>query len=147
MVGTPRFSFVLVGILSFLSGTGGHAHGVEPPVVSAFSEVLKSRWLMRTLPVSDTVIEFQGLTVVQVSQNQAAVISDPQNRVFVIRNSGFVAFAVEGTYSVLSVVDQTHLPNRIKDHITGVVLGHTHEVTMKSRMSAKETKDYVVALL
>lgn len=28
--------------------------------------------------VSDTVIEFQGLTVVQVSQNQAAVVSDPQ---------------------------------------------------------------------
>ena len=28
--------------------------------------------------VSDTVIQFQGLTVVQVSQNQAAVVSDPQ---------------------------------------------------------------------
>jgi len=28
--------------------------------------------------VSDTAIEFNGLTVVQVSQNQAAVISDPQ---------------------------------------------------------------------
>jgi hypothetical protein len=33
-----------------------------------------------SMKVSDTVIEFQGLTVVQVSQNQAAVISDPQVR-------------------------------------------------------------------
>ena len=55
------------------------------------------------------MIEFQGLTVVQVSQNQAAVVSDPQNHVFVIKNSGFVAYAIEGTYNVLSIVDQTHL--------------------------------------
>ena len=74
-------------------------------------------------PVSDTVIEFNGLTVVQVSQNQAAVVSDPQNHVFVIKNSGFVAYAIEGTYNVLSIVDQTHLPTKIQDRITGVVLG------------------------
>ena len=77
----------------------------------------------RPLLVSDTVIEFKGLTVVQVSQNQAAVVSDPQNHVFVIKNSGFVAYAIEGTYNVLSIVDQTHLPTMIKDRITGVVLG------------------------
>ena len=90
--------------------------------------------------MSDTVIEFQGLTVVQVSQNQAAVVSDPQvrgvaflhsinsstgvqNQIFVIKNSGFVAFAAEGSYRVLSIVDQTHLPTAVKDHITGVTLG------------------------
>ena len=73
--------------------------------------------------VSDTVIDFLGLTVVQVSQNQAAVISDPQNHVFVIKNSGFVGYAVEGAYRVLSVVDQTHLPNVIKDAVTGATLG------------------------
>lgn len=73
--------------------------------------------------MSDTVIEFSGLTVVQVSQNQAAVVSDPQNHVFVIKNSGFVAYAIEGTYNVLSIVDQTHLPTKIQDRITGVVLG------------------------
>ena len=73
--------------------------------------------------MSDTVIEFNGLTVVQVSQNQAAVVSDPQNHVFVIKNSGFVAYAIEGTYKVLSIVDQTHLPTKIQDRITGVVLG------------------------
>jgi hypothetical protein len=62
--------------------------------------------------VSDTVINFQGLIVVQVSQNQAAVISDPQNHIFVVKNAGFVAYSVVGTYDVLAIVDQTHLPVR-----------------------------------
>ncbi|KAF7440815.1 hypothetical protein PC9H_001163 [Pleurotus ostreatus] len=95
--------------------------------------------------LSDTVIEFQGLTVVQVSQNQAAVISDPQNHIFVIRNGGFVAMAIEGTYDVLSIVDQTHLPGVVKDRLTGVTLGWTHEVKMKSRVGAAEEREYVVA--
>lgn len=97
--------------------------------------------------MSDTVIEFQGLTVVQVSQNQAAVVSDPQNHIFVIKNSGFVAFAVIGTYDVLSIVDQTHLPGVVKDRLTGVTLGWTHEVKMKSRINAQEEREYVVAML
>ncbi|TFK42936.1 hypothetical protein BDQ12DRAFT_677046 [Crucibulum laeve] len=98
-----------------------------------------------TTGLSDTVIEFQGLTVVQVSQNQAAVISDPQNHIFVVKNAGFVAFAVEGTYDVLSIVDQTHLPTTVKDKLTGVVLGSTHEVKMKSKVSGRDEKEYVVA--
>ncbi|THU99362.1 hypothetical protein K435DRAFT_719810 [Dendrothele bispora CBS 962.96] len=99
-----------------------------------------------TKGLSDTVIEFRGLTVVQVSQNQAAVISDPQNRIFVVKNSGFVAFGIEGTYDVLSVVDQTHLPTNIKDRVTGSVLGWTHEVKMRSSINSKENREYVVAL-
>ena len=93
------------------------------------------------------MIEFNGLTVVQVSQNQAAVVSDPQNHVFVIKNSGFVAYAIEGTYNVLSIVDQTHLPTMIKDRITNVVLGWRHEVKMKSRTGSGHAEEYVVALL
>ncbi|KAF8831534.1 hypothetical protein HHX47_DHR1000755 [Lentinula edodes] len=73
--------------------------------------------------LSDTVIEFLGLTVVQVSQNQAAVISDPQNHIFVIKNAGF----------------------SVKDKITKSTLGWTHEVTMKSKTNAQEVKEYVVA--
>ncbi|TEB36097.1 hypothetical protein FA13DRAFT_1658933 [Coprinellus micaceus] len=98
-----------------------------------------------TKGLSDTVIEFQGLTIVQVSQNQAAVVSDPQNQVFVVTNSGFVAYAIEGTYDVLSIVDQTHLPSIVKDKLTGVTLGWTHEVKMPSRVSSREIKEYVVA--
>ena len=97
--------------------------------------------------VSDTVIDFQGLTIVQVSQNQAAVVSDPQNHVFVIKNSGFVAYAIEGTYDVLSIVDQTHLPTVIKDKLTGITLGSTHEVKMRSKVGEGLEKEYVVATL
>ncbi|KAH7930898.1 hypothetical protein BV22DRAFT_999726 [Leucogyrophana mollusca] len=99
-----------------------------------------------TKGLSDTAIEFQGLTIVQVSQNQAAVVSDPQNRIFVIKNSGFVAYAIEGTYNVLAIVDQTHLPTTIKDTVTGAVLGSTYEVRMKSKVSARQEQEYVVAL-
>ncbi|KAJ7632403.1 hypothetical protein FB45DRAFT_1146284 [Roridomyces roridus] len=86
------------------------------------------------------------LTVVQVSQNQAAVVSDPQNQIFVVKNSGFVAFAIEGTYDVLSIVDQTHLPGMVMDKLTGVILGWTHEVKMKSKVGHGQEKEYVVAL-
>ncbi|KAI0692907.1 band 7 domain-containing protein [Cytidiella melzeri] len=97
-----------------------------------------------TQGLSDTVISFQGLTVVQVSQNQAAVVSDPQNCIFVIKNSGFVAYAVEGTFDVLGIVDQTHLANPWKDSTTDAVLGWTEEVTMLS--SEENSRSYVVAL-
>jgi hypothetical protein len=99
--------------------------------------------------VSDTVINFQGLTIVQVSQNQAAVISDPQNHIFIIKNTGFVAYGVTGSYDVLAIVDQTHLPHLINDHITGSVLGRSLEVRMSSitGLTNSATKDYVVALL
>jgi len=98
--------------------------------------------------LSDTVISFQGLTVVQVSQNQAAVISDPQNHIFVVKNSGFVAYGVAGSYDVLAIVDQTHLPHAIKDHVTGAVLGRSFEVRMKSATGpgGSSSHDYVVAL-
>ena len=99
--------------------------------------------------MSDTVINFQGLTVVQVSQNQAAVISDPQNHIFVLKNAGFVAYGIAGSYDVLAIVDQTHLPHPIKDHVTGSVLGRSLEVRMSSNSSSTNSKpeSYVVALL
>jgi hypothetical protein len=99
--------------------------------------------------VSDTVINFQGLTIVQVSQNQAAVISDPQNHIFVLKNTGFVAFGIAGSYDVLAIVDQTHLPHAIKDHVTGSVLGRSLEVRMSSNSGpANSTSEsYVVAVL
>jgi hypothetical protein len=99
--------------------------------------------------VSDTVINFQGLTVVQVAQNQAAVVSDPQNHIFVLKNSGFASYGIAGSYDVLAIVDQTHLPNAIKDHVTGSVLGRSLEVRMSSNSSSANSKSesYVVALL
>ncbi|KDQ21011.1 hypothetical protein BOTBODRAFT_27024 [Botryobasidium botryosum FD-172 SS1] len=109
-----------------------------------------SNWWARkycgNVGISDTVIEFLGLTIVQVSQNQAAVVSDPQNKVFVIKNCGFAAIALQGSYNVLSVIDQTHLPYAIKDTVTGNILGWTHEVKMSSVVDGGQRKDYVVAL-
>ena len=56
--------------------------------------------------------------------------------------------ALEGSYKVLSVVDQTHLPNAIRDAVTGNTLGWTHEVKMSSIIGKANAKqDYVVALL
>ncbi|KAF8061467.1 hypothetical protein FPV67DRAFT_1673110 [Lyophyllum atratum] len=127
-------------------------HGGNPKILTKpgrYPTFPLRNWWARTWcgtnGLSDTVISFQGLTVVQVSQNQAAVVSDPQNHIFVIKNSGFVAFAIEGTYDVLSIVDQTHLPGVVKDRLTGVTLGWTHEVKMKSKIGLKEEKEYVVA--
>lgn len=55
--------------------------------------------------------------------------------------------AIEGTYDVLSIVDQTHLPGVVKDRLTGVTLGWTHEVKMTSRVGDAEEREYVVATL
>ncbi|KAJ7135020.1 hypothetical protein C8R43DRAFT_1021950 [Mycena crocata] len=128
-------------------------HGGSPKLVlqpGRYPPFPLRNWWARTWEgtrgISDTVIEFQGLTVVQVSQNQAAVVSDPANQIFVVKNSGFVAFAVEGSYDVLSVVDQTHLPGIVKDPLTGVILGYTSEVKMKSKVGHGTEKEYVVAL-
>jgi len=126
-------------------------HGGSPKILTRPGRYpgfpLRNWWARRFVGkkgLSDTSIEFLGLTVVQVSQNQAAVISDPQNRIFVIKNAGFVAFAIEGTYDVLSIVDQTHLPGVVKDRTTGAILGWTHEVKMMSKVAAKD-REYVVA--
>ncbi|QRV72798.1 SPFH domain / Band 7 family [Ceratobasidium sp. AG-Ba] len=97
-----------------------------------------------TRGISDTTVFFQGLTVVQVALNQVAVISDPQNRIFILRGGGFAAFAVQGTYDVLAVVDQTHLSNHVKDKVTGATLGWMQEVTMPSQVGSSSA-NYVVA--
>jgi hypothetical protein len=51
---------------------------MEPKDVCIASALLKDTLHLPDYIVSDTVIDFMGLTIVQVSQNQAAVISDPQ---------------------------------------------------------------------
>ncbi|QRW16058.1 SPFH domain / Band 7 family [Rhizoctonia solani] len=97
-----------------------------------------------TRGVSDTTLFFQGLTVVQVSLNQVAVVSDPQNRIFIVSEGGFAAFAVQGTYDVLEVVDQTHLTKHVKDKVTGATLGWMQEVTMPSQIGGNAS-NYAVA--
>ncbi|KAH8917629.1 band 7 domain-containing protein [Atractiella rhizophila] len=77
-----------------------------------------------------------GLTIVQVSQNQAAVCMDPQNQVFVVADGGFVAMATSGAYKVLGLVDQTHLDTPVLDHYSRQVLGHMQVVKNLSYVAA-----------
>jgi hypothetical protein len=64
----------------------------------------------------------------------------------VIKNAGFVAYGLAGSYDVLAIVDQTHLPTAIRDRVTKVVLGYIHEVKM-TRKIRDTNQDFVVALL
>lgn len=54
-------------------------------------------------------VEGLGLTIAQVGQGEAIVIQDPHNRIFVIRNGGFVSFGAFGSFKVLAVVDILNL--------------------------------------
>ncbi|KAH9069847.1 hypothetical protein EDB83DRAFT_2314201 [Lactarius deliciosus] len=74
--------------------------------------------------------------------NQAAVISNPQNHVFVLKNSGFVTYGVTGSYDVLAIVDQRHFRHAIKDRVTSAILGRSFEAFANS-----STRDYVVGSL
>jgi regulator of protease activity HflC (stomatin/prohibitin superfamily) len=74
-------------------------------------------------------------------------VSDPSNQIFVVRNGGFVALALEGAYQILSVIDQTHLSTPVQDNITRATLGWTHEVTMSTVINSHgDRRSYVVAL-
>ena len=64
-----------------------------------------------------------------------------------VKNGGFAALSLQGSYKVLAVVDQTHLPTQVKDRVTGATLGWSYEVKMKSVTGTKKEEDYVVALL
>ncbi|KAH9171211.1 hypothetical protein EDB89DRAFT_1907221 [Lactarius sanguifluus] len=75
--------------------------------------------------LSDTVVNFQGLTV-------------EQSHVFVLKNSGFVAYGVTGSYDVLVIVDQTHFPHAIKDCVSGAILGRSFEVRMTSATGSRK---------
>ncbi|BEI82029.1 hypothetical protein CcaverHIS002_0211890 [Cutaneotrichosporon cavernicola] len=86
--------------------------------------------------VADENIQRLGLTIVQVSQNQAAVCLDPQMRVFVISDRGFVAMATTGAYKVLGLIDQTHLSESVVDRYSKHVLGHTQSVRLPNKYVA-----------
>jgi hypothetical protein len=150
MVACRRCSRNRDAIQASHTAIGGHVPTSGRVDVSGAVEPFLELVLIRVLgsAVSDTVINFQGLTVVQVSQNQAAVVSDPQNHIFILKNAGFVAYGITGSYNVLAIVDQTHLPHAIKDHVTGSILGHSYEVRMTSTSPVSSAAEsYVVALL
>ncbi|KAI8894764.1 band 7 family-domain-containing protein [Globomyces pollinis-pini] len=82
-----------------------------------------------TIPITSHV-EFLGLTIAQVGQSEAMVVQDPHNRVFVIRNGGFVAYGIEGTFKILQIVDTLNLGDQyaIRELHTNRILGWKQEV-------------------
>ncbi|CAK9785710.1 hypothetical protein CC85DRAFT_279757, partial [Cutaneotrichosporon oleaginosum] len=83
--------------------------------------------------VPDEDLQRLGLTIVQVAQNQAAVCLDPQMRVFVVSDRGFVAMATSGAYKVLGLVDKTHLSDPVVDRHSKQILGHTQSVRLPNQ--------------
>jgi hypothetical protein len=65
----------------------------------------------------------------------------------VIKNGGFAALSLGGAYTILAVVDQTHLNNVVRDRVTKAILGYTQEIKM-TRNTGKGggDKEFVVAL-
>jgi hypothetical protein len=65
-----------------------------------------------------------------VDKADVSPATDPQNRVFVVNEGGFVAMATSGAYRLLALVDQTHLEKKITDRYSKQVLGHTQTVKL-----------------
>lgn len=75
-------------------------------------------------------IDFLGLTMGQVGQSEAMVILDPQNRVFIIRNGGFVAYGASGRFRIVAVVDTLDLGENaaIRDQGSKQIIGWKKEI-------------------
>ncbi|KAJ1558303.1 hypothetical protein HK096_002407, partial [Nowakowskiella sp. JEL0078] len=56
-----------------------------------------------------SAIEIMGLTTCQVGQSEAAVIMDPANRIFIVKNGGFAAYGAEGKFKIIAIVDTLDL--------------------------------------
>ncbi|KAJ3120726.1 hypothetical protein HK100_012681 [Physocladia obscura] len=77
-----------------------------------------------------------GLTTVLVGQSEAAVVMDPSNRIFVIRNSGFAAYGSEGRFKVIEIVDTLNLGDehavyeKLPNDKNGPILGWKRDVAI-----------------
>ncbi|KAJ3126065.1 hypothetical protein HK100_010461 [Physocladia obscura] len=81
-------------------------------------------------------IDSLGLTTVLVGQSEAAVVMDPANRIFVIRNSGFAAYGSQGRFKVIDIVDTLNLGDghahyeKLANGKNGPVLGWKRDVSI-----------------
>ncbi|KAI9358922.1 hypothetical protein DFJ73DRAFT_757813 [Zopfochytrium polystomum] len=90
-------------------------------------------------------IDCLGLTTVMVGQSEAAVVLDPSNRVFIVRNSGFAAFGAQGRFRVVAIVDTLNLGNEHayyedNDRKNGRILGWKRDVTTTVKSDAGPTQ-------
>jgi hypothetical protein len=77
-------------------------------------------------------VECLGLTMGQVGQSEAMVVLDPQNRVFIVRNGGFVSYGIGGRFRIAAVVDTLDLgeTNAVYDKSMNAVVGYKKEITV-----------------
>ncbi|KAJ3245842.1 hypothetical protein HDU77_009198, partial [Chytriomyces hyalinus] len=74
-------------------------------------------------------IRASGLLACYVSTNEAAVVIDPENRVFVARSPGFAAYSLEGSLQLVEFVDlkdfgkDSECYERLLDGSRGALLG------------------------
>lgn len=104
---------VTAGRLGIWNRAGRPEVSIRPGCYWNFDPAI--RWI-RAFDMTETT-ETLGLTIAQVGQSEALVVQDPQNRVFVVRNNGFVAYGGQGRFKILAVVDTLNLgpENAVKD--------------------------------
>ncbi|KAJ3207050.1 hypothetical protein HDU83_003584 [Entophlyctis luteolus] len=95
---------------------------------------LRHSWFGRSSMTSP--LDTLGLTTVLVGQSEAAVVMDPANRIFVIRNSGFAAYGAQGTFKVIEIVDTLNLGDEHAHYETrptgkGPILGWKRDVAIQ----------------
>jgi hypothetical protein len=88
-------------------------------------------------------VETLGLTMGQVGQSEAMVVLDPQNRVFIVRNGGFIAYGLGGKFRIAAIVDTLDLgdSNAVYDKSMNTVVGYKREITVP--VTAGNTKTRV----
>ncbi|GAA5942702.1 hypothetical protein JCM10213_005947 [Rhodosporidiobolus nylandii] len=133
---------------------GLYSKGAEPRVIldsGRYPGSMMANWVGRSwyepspvVPLSSPVINFGGFTAVQVAGNQAAIVCDPSNRAFLVKNGGFCALSLNGHYRVLGVVDQVNLEKKVIDPQAAKeqrLLGRYQQITM----NAADGTSYVAA--
>ncbi|KAJ3060179.1 hypothetical protein HDU98_003816, partial [Podochytrium sp. JEL0797] len=96
-------------------------------------------------------LDVLGLTTCLVGQSEAAVVVDPCNRIFVIRNSGFVAYGSQGRFKVIAIVDTLNLGDdhahyeRQPNGARGAILGWKRDVQIVLSEGASSKTPITVA--
>ncbi|KAJ3217684.1 hypothetical protein HK099_005382 [Clydaea vesicula] len=117
---------VLTGQLGFFDNSGTPKIAIAPGCYWNWS--LSHTWINSI--EMNAVVNILGLTIAQVGQGEALVVQDPQNRVFIVRNGGFVAYGANGRFKILEVVDTLNLGDAyaIKESDSNRILGWKRDV-------------------
>lgn len=94
---------------------GLYDHAGKPKVVKDPGNYWNFRHFTREFVGSFNItshLDKLGLTMAICGQGEALVVEDPQSRVFIVRNDGFVSYGLKGRYRILEVVDTLDLGDK-----------------------------------